>query len=225
MSENDSENICGYEKDRNGEPCQRVAGWGTDHVGTGRCTDHPSGGAPEGNDNAEGNSGGAAPEGNTNAVTHGAYADQSSLYTDVFSDAEREIADGIFADYRDRYKREHARLPKGDRIRIFKIAVNAVSEFRVEAWNETRPDKQESGTIFIDREETKKVAEHGGTITQIKYRKSPALAAKKALSNENRRWLKDLGLLDDPQSKQAEQTGSLADAISSMDPDKFSGSS
>jgi hypothetical protein len=56
MNENGIENLCGYIKD-NDEPCELTAGWGTDHVGEGRCRYHPGRGAPEGNDNAIGNAG------------------------------------------------------------------------------------------------------------------------------------------------------------------------
>ncbi len=44
---------CGA-KNRTGTPCQQKAGWGTDHVGTGRCKLHggKSTGAPAGNQNA-----------------------------------------------------------------------------------------------------------------------------------------------------------------------------
>ena len=52
MEPNDT---CGAET-RSGEPCKRRAGWGTKHVGKGRCKQHggkdrEKGGAPEGEDN------------------------------------------------------------------------------------------------------------------------------------------------------------------------------
>lgn len=50
---------CGA-KTKAGTPCQQKAGWGTDHVGTGRCKLH--GGASKG-----------APKGNQNALKHGRY--------------------------------------------------------------------------------------------------------------------------------------------------------
>lgn len=51
--------VCGA-KTRAGSPCQQRAGWGTDHVGEGRCKLHG------------GNAG--APKGSQNAKTHGGYA-------------------------------------------------------------------------------------------------------------------------------------------------------
>lgn len=53
--------ICGAKK-KNGKVCKQKAGWGTNHVGTGRCKLH--GGCSTGPKNAKGN---------TNAVTHGLY--------------------------------------------------------------------------------------------------------------------------------------------------------
>lgn len=174
--------------------CQLTSGWGTDDD-HGRCRKHGGGsdGAPEGNDNAEGNDGGAE-EGNTRAVTHGAYADQSNLYSEVFDDDERQMADDIYADYRDRYKAIHGDLIYGHRVRLFKIAVNAVTEIRVENWVTEKPDDLESGTTWIDKE-TKLKTTQERAYEETKYKKSPALAAKKTLSNENRKWLKDLDLL------------------------------
>lgn len=198
--ERNYEDECGDHGGRNkaGEPCGLAAGWGTPND-SGRCKrclgTSPDGSSHEGNDNAVGNEGGAAPEENTNAVTHGAYADQSNLYSEVFDDAERELADAIFADYRDRYERLHGELPEGHRLRLFKIAVNAVTELRVENWVTEKPTELDSGTTWIDRETEQKFVEGVGPVTEKKYRKSPALAAKKTLSSENRMWLKDLDLL------------------------------
>ncbi len=53
-------NICGAKAKSTGEPCEKPAGWGTDHQGEGKCKYH--GGASKG-----------APKGNKNAVKHGIY--------------------------------------------------------------------------------------------------------------------------------------------------------
>lgn len=56
----ENNNICGAQT-RSGEPCQRVAGWGTDHVKEGRCKQHGgAGGAPEGEANGSHDHGGFA---------------------------------------------------------------------------------------------------------------------------------------------------------------------
>jgi len=185
--------------------CGCWPGKGTDHVGEGRCSRH-------GGENS-GENGQGAKEGNTNRVSHGAYADQSNLYSDVFTEAQREIADDIYQDYRDRYLETHGDIPTGHDIRLFKLSVNAVTEIRVENWETQKPEDLDSGTVLIDREEHIKISE-GGPIREIRYKKTPALAAKKTLSNENRKWLKDLGLLDSPEDQQADAVESLAKALS-----------
>lgn len=80
MSEN---NICGA-RTRNGTPCKKKAGWGTDHLGSGRCKFH--GGASTG-----------APKGNQNARKHGIYSkslldDEKVLWDEIeIGDLEQEI--------------------------------------------------------------------------------------------------------------------------------------
>src|SRR5690554_6337356 len=54
------EGICGARAKQTGQPCKQKAGWGTDHVGTGRCKLH--GGCSPG-----------APKGNKYTRTHGVY--------------------------------------------------------------------------------------------------------------------------------------------------------
>ena len=72
-----------------GGSCRLAAGWGTSHVGSGRCRKH------------RGNDGGAgAPVGNNNAATHGGYR---SVFLDrltgddlaVFEAAPRDPADAL----------------------------------------------------------------------------------------------------------------------------------
>jgi len=74
--------ICGARaKSKAGEPCRRPAGWGTDHLGTGRCKFH----------------GGRSPgvPGNQNALRHGAYAD---LILEQLTPQERAVFAAIPAD-------------------------------------------------------------------------------------------------------------------------------
>ncbi|MFC6825686.1 hypothetical protein [Halopelagius fulvigenes] len=188
---------CNYHPTQDGGYCGQRAGMGTDHLGEGYCKYH-GGAAPGG-----AREGAGAPEENTNSVSHGAYADQSNLYSEKFTDPQRQIADDIYEDYRERYLETHGDIPTGHDLRLFKLSVNAVTELRVENWSTQKPDDLDSGTVMIDRETRIKTHEHG-TVKEIRYKKAPALAAKKTLSNENRKWLKDLGLLDSPEDRQAD---------------------
>lgn len=76
-----TDDICGATKrDGSGDACQLPPGWGTDHVGEGRCKHHDApGGAREG---------AGAPEENTNAATHGAYS--QSFVENFLTDEEIE---------------------------------------------------------------------------------------------------------------------------------------
>lgn len=204
---------------RRGKPCGRAAGWGTD-FDSGKCRVHrgtsPDGSSHEGNDNAVGNDGGA-PEDNTHHVTHGAYTDQHNLYKQELSERERDLTDRIFDDYMARYRDQHGGDPPyGFEIRLFKISVNVVTEMRVDNWYTDKPDEAGTGTPHIDKQ--KHVSE-GGEV-YYRYKKSPATAAVKHLSDYNHRWLKNFNLLPDAESQAADDLGDLSSLIM----DEFSGS-
>ncbi|SNZ18154.1 hypothetical protein SAMN06269185_3265 [Natronoarchaeum philippinense] len=192
---------------REGEPCGHPAGWGTDND-SGPCKFHGgaggSGGAREG---------AGAPEGNTNGVTHGAYADHNSYYQDVLDDDLREFVDDVFADYLDRYRDLHGDPPLGIESELFRIAVTHAKDIGLDRWADEKPEGLESGHPLVD-EETEIVPIGEGEIeSQRRYRESVVLAAQKKLSNDRRMWLKDLGLLEDPDSQDAQAKEDVADAL------------
>jgi len=77
-----SDDICGAEN-RHGEPCGMTAGWGTDHVGEGRCRFH----------------GGASPRGSDHpSFVHG-------LFSDYLDEDDRETM-RILEEYEDAEKLE-----------------------------------------------------------------------------------------------------------------------
>lgn len=72
---------CGATKrDGSGEACGLPAGWGTDHVGEGRCKHHDGGGAPKGN---------------KNAVTTG---EHEAIFYDTLSEEEQDLWHDVDAD-------------------------------------------------------------------------------------------------------------------------------
>lgn len=167
---------------RHDEPCARTAGWGTESD-DGKCRQH-RGTSPDG----------SSHEGNQHAVTHGAYADQSALYSEDFDAQERGLADSIFQDYLGLYQSKHGvEPPVGHRVRLFKIAVNAVTELRVENWYSKKPEDLDTGTPYINQETH--YSESGQRY--YRYKKAPSVAAIKHLEGYNRQWLKELGLLPD----------------------------
>lgn len=161
-------------------------GWQMDN---GRCYSH--GGRREDDSRDPGGVPPEKAEGNSNAITHGAYAEEKKLYSEAFSERERDLADRIFEDYYGRYIALHdAEPPLGFKVRLFNISVNAVTELRVENWFTDRPDELETGTPHLDRETH--ISESG--TRYYRYKKSPAMAAMKTLSDYNRQWLKTFDL-------------------------------
>lgn len=181
----------------------------------GKCRFHggsEDAGAPEGNQNATGNSGGSAPEGNTNAVTHGAYADHNSYYQDILGDTMQQFVDDVFADYLQEYRNLHGEPPLGIESELFRISVTHAKDIGLDRWADEKPDELDSGHPLVDKEVSMK--EVGDRIVEErKYRESVVQSAQKRLSTDRRQWLKDLGLLDDPESQKAEAVGDLASII------------
>jgi hypothetical protein len=181
------------------EPCGHPAGWGTDHD-DGPCKFH--GGASSG-----------APENNTNAVTHGAYADCNTYYQEILDQQLQQFVDDVFADYVERYRELHGEPPLGIESELFRVAVTHAKDIGLERWVDEKPEGLESGHPLVDKETNIVPVGEGMTETERSYRESVVIAAQKKLSNDRRMWLKDLGLLEDPDSQQAAAHEDVADAL------------
>lgn len=173
----------------------------------GKCHSHggaEGSGAPEGNDNAVGNDGGA-PEDNTNAVTHGAYADENRFYRQVLDDSLRALVDAIFDDYTETYESIHGEDPPlGLEMELFRLSVSHVKDVVLDNWATDRPATLETGNPLVEQETEKDFVEEVGPVDHDTYKESVVLQAQKKLSTDRRQWLKDLGLLEDPESAKAE---------------------
>jgi hypothetical protein len=200
MSERNYEDECGDHGGNQGE-CGLPAGWGTE-FDSGKCKHH-RGTSPDG----------TSHEDNTNAVTHGAYADCNSYYQNVLDEDLRQFVDDVFADYLGKYEALHGDPPLGIEAELFRVAVTHAKDIGLDRWADEKPDGLDSGHPLVD-EETEIVPVGEGRIeTQRRYRESVVLAAQKKLSNDRRMWLKDLGLLEDPDSQNAEGRKDVADAL------------
>lgn len=177
----------------NGGYCE---GWQMDN---GRC--HKHGGR---NEDDERDAGGA-PEGNTNSVSHGLYADENSFYQDVIDDNLRALCDEIFQDYATKYREMYGDVSTGHQARLFQIAVNQIKVIHSDNWLKNKPDGIKSGHPMVDKE-TKYTSEGQ---QYVEYSESVLIGTQQKLRREDRQWLKDMGLLHDPQSKQAEATQNL----------------
>lgn len=181
--------------------CGSTAGKQTDHLGDGRCKFHG------GNNSSENGQG--ADEGNTNAVTHGAYADENSYYQNVLDNPLREFVDDVFEDYLERYQEFHGDPPLGIEAELFRISVTHAKDIGLDRWADEKPRDLESGHPLVDQET--RYTENGREFH--KYKESVVQTAQKRLSTDRRQWLKDLGLLDDPESQKANAVGDLASII------------
>jgi len=194
--------------------CKSTPGRGTDHVGEGRCKHHGgnagSGGSREGS---------GAPKDNTNAVTHGAYADENTFYQDVLDDSLRDLVDEIFEDYTERYQDRHGEEPPvGLEMELFRLSVSHVKDVVLDRWATEKPDSLKSGNPLVDRETERDFNPEDGSVVVESYKESVVLTAQKRLSSDRRQWLKDLGLLDDPETQKADaMEGGFEFTLSSED--------
>jgi hypothetical protein len=194
MSDDDSSDICGA-TNRNGEPCALAPGWGTD-ADDGRCKFHggASSGAPANNTNAEGD---GAPINNGNAETHGLQSDRQQWFQRHREDA-CEIVRAIVASYVDD-------APFGWRqtAKVDQLCEVAIDQVRLRQSNE-----------FLDEfltEQTVTVTEDGREITELE--ENPAHMPRDRIKRTNTKILKELGVLDDPESASAAATLTLAEVL------------
>ncbi|WMT10360.1 hypothetical protein NP511_22610 (plasmid) [Natrinema thermotolerans] len=167
-------------------------------------------GAPTGNSNAEGNAGGGAPQGNMNAVKHGAYADNQRFYEDVLDNRLRNLVDEIFEDYVEGYKRRHGEPSLGHKAELFRLSISHVKDLVLDRWMVQRPEEIETENPLVEVETEKKFVETVGPIDKNTYNMSVTIAAQQRLSSDRRQWIRDLGLLEDPETQKA---GALMDGI------------
>ena len=184
--------------------CGQPEGWGCGpDITEGRCKHH--GGLNSG-ENGQGGT-----EDNTNAVTHGAFADHNSYYQNVIDDAMRAFVDDVFEDYLEQYRELHGDPPLGIESELFRISVTHAKDIGLDRWADDKPEELESGHPLVDKE-TRHKSVGDEIVEERKYRESVVAQAQKKLSTDRRQWLKDLGLLEDPESQKADALSGMKDA-------------
>ena len=148
-----------------------------------------------------------ADDGNTNAVTHGIYVETNATYQQVLTDEERQLVDDIFTDYLEADRERHGDPTTGHEAELFRIAVSYGKHIHADNWAVEKPDSLESGNSMVDRETH--VSETGQKY--YRYKETVVAAGQARLSRDRRAWLKDVGLLEDPQSDTADAIRSLKD--------------
>lgn len=182
---------------QDGRPCGRSEGWGTD-FDTGKCRDcrgtSPDGKSHEGNDWAAGNPGGAAPEGNTNAVTHALFVENNRFYQEIITDELRALCDRIYESYVEKFREVNGEPIAGEQARLSEIAVNHIKIIHSDNWAADRPDELDSGNALVDRETRVKASQHEFR-EETRYKESVVVKTQQRLRKEDRKWLKEYGLL------------------------------
>jgi len=173
-------------------------GWQMDN---GRC--HKHGGRNEDDDRDAG----GAPEGNINSISHGLYAETNKFYQTIMSDKERALCDEIFQDYCTQFREKHGDPHTGEQARLFEVSVNHVKIIHSDNWATDKPESLESGNPMVDKGE--RFNTEG--VPYQEYTETVVLKGQTRLRNSDRQWLKDMGLLQDPESKKADNMEGLAE--------------
>lgn len=195
---------CNSTNTRGGGYCEQPAGFGTDHVGDGYCKFH--GGAATGGKRE----GAGAPEGNLNAAKHHMQSDPSSLYQNL-GDEKRAIVDDAYASIVESLADRHGctidDVPEHLRLTARRVAMNYLkSTVLSEEWQMKQAKK--SGNPLIEKDH---IPEDGGPPVEVNSESKVEKIATR-LSNENRQWLKDMGIVGSADEQQADAAEEIAQA-------------
>ncbi|EMA47601.1 hypothetical protein [Halococcus saccharolyticus] len=181
--------------------CNRSLGWGTDHVGDGRCRQH-------GGNNGGAREGAGAPKGNQNATTHGATADPTNLLEHL-DDEDRQWVDDLTEAWieKSRYTEDD---PQAERIQMVVVMQWQERSGRTQLIKEglERDKLQETQLVGNPNDGPKTGQARLQRITDKDEHHLNGVVA--SLNSDIRMNLKDLGLLDDPESQKADAIGDLA---------------
>jgi len=170
---------------RDGERCGHPAGWGTENA-DGPCKFHGGAGGGDG-----------PPKGNGNGEKHGMRADRELWFERHRDDAE-PLVRALVASYV-----EDAPFGWESTAKVDQVCEVAIDQARLRHANE-----------YLDEfltEQVVDVSESGEPIVELE--ENPAHMPRDRIKRTNAKILKDLGILDDPDSAQAAATESLAEVI------------
>ena len=189
---------------RHDEPCGKPEGWGTE-FDSGKCRHH-RGTSPDG----------SSHEGNQNARQHGIHATPEYLLEDL-SERHLDTYHATFEALCTRYADIHGYDPDfAAKKRLSRVAVEIVKEDLVDEYLRNQADDPEE--VLVETQIIGQDPETGRPIeVETPNKLLPQLTQ---LKRETRLTLKDMGLLEDPDSKQAEATqgiiSMLAEAMSDV---------
>lgn len=172
----------------------------------GRCRHH-GGKTPTKDENPDVGQG--EQSGNQNAVSHGLYAETNNFYQEVMSDKQRRLCDEIFQDYCTQFRDRNGEPHQGELSRLFEIAVNHIKIIHSDNWAVDKPEDLDSGNPMVDKGE--RFNTEG--VPYQEYTETVVLKGQQRLRNSDRQWLKDYGLLNDPETQKAEAAERTINAI------------
>lgn len=190
---NDDERCPGT--NRNDEQCGHPEGWGTE-FDEGPCKFH-RGTSPDG----------SSHEANQNAQKHGLYALPEHLkenFTERQADRYTAYFEALCARFHERHTMEPDAFAKD---RLSRIAIECVKE-RIA--DEYFAEQAEDGNLLVEDAVIGYDPETGPVEGQ---QANKLLRELTALKRETRLTLKDMGLLHDPDSQQAQATATLAEVL------------
>jgi len=180
---------------RDGGYCSLVAGHGTDHTGDGRCKFH--GGA------------GGAPKGNQNAKKHGIYSQRSNYYNDLPAE-QKAWVDSLVQSMMDDAPFDEDNFQKFQMVREIAIDMHkkrhANDYIAEEGIIQENMVRDEDGNPVTDK--------NGELVTEAE--ENPVNMAYDRLDRTMTRKMKELGILDDPDSAQAEADKSIAEQLAAL---------
>lgn len=174
--------------------CNNRAGYKTDHVGAGRCTFH-------------GGSAGA-PEKNTNAAKHHLYTQRSNYYLNLPEEEQAWIDELVRSMLED--------APFGaDNFQKFQM----LREIAIDMHKKRQSNDYTAEEGLIDEnvvrdDEGNPVMRDGELVTETD--ENPINLAYDRLDRTMTRKMKELGLLDDPESQKAEQGQNIAEQLAQL---------
>lgn len=174
--------------------CANKAGFRTDHTGEGRCYLH--GGALK-----------SVQEGNTHAETHGLYTDRQSYYENRGND-EQEWIDAVVESLLDDAPFSADNMAKLQMVR--NIAIDMHKQQRANDYID------EVGVVNKDKtvgytDDGRPIKEDVENVLNVAYDR---------LNRTQTRQMKELGLLEDPDSQQAEANNNIANELSELRKEK-----
>lgn len=185
---------CNANPTQDGGYCALVAGYGTDHKGEGKCKYH--GGCA------------GAPKGNQNAKKHGIYSQRSNYYEDLSAEEQAwvdELVSSMLDDApftRENFQKFQMLREIGIDMHKARTANNYIGEEGVVQDNVVRDD--EGNPIMRD----------GELVTETE--ENPVNLSYDRLKRTYTKQLKELGLLDDPESQKAEAGKSISEQLSGL---------